>query len=29
VPNAAEPLGYRVSESGVEELDQASRPTCT
>jgi len=29
VPDAAEPLGYRVSEDGVEELAEASRPTCT
>jgi cytoskeletal protein RodZ len=28
IPVAAQPLGYRISSSGVSKLDPASRPTC-
>jgi hypothetical protein len=29
VPQAAEPLGYRITPSGVRKLDPSSQPTCT
>jgi hypothetical protein len=29
VPQAAEPLGYEISQDGVRQLDPAARPTCT
>ena len=28
IPPVAEPLGYRITPSGVRELDPSSRPTC-
>lgn len=28
IPDAAEPLGYRIAVDGVEELEEGSRPTC-
>jgi hypothetical protein len=28
IPQAAEPLGYRITSNGVRKLDPSSQPTC-
>jgi hypothetical protein len=28
IPQAAEPVGYRITSSGVRRLDASSQPTC-
>jgi hypothetical protein len=28
IPQAAEPLGYRITPTGVRKLDPSSQPTC-